>query len=212
MDDRQQWKRSRYASWAAVVTLHIGVLTALFLAPKTRIATPTAMAPTELLTLPRGVRRQEPIPAHSLVTPDLQLRPQPLPTMTPSDAITEIPAADGNDAGKAIDWAQAALDAAARFAERGNNEPTAAEPTAISPFPHAAPHHKGEQIPTAEGRSMVFVSENCYQFSKEITYIENKTNAGKKIQIYCNRRSKTPRGDLFEQLPAYKRLHPDEQR
>ena len=59
---------------------------------------------------------------------------------------------------------------------------------------------------------MVFVSENCYQLSKEITYIENKTNTGKKIQTYCNRRSKTPRGDLFEQLRAYKRLHPDEQR
>jgi hypothetical protein len=132
--------------------------------------------------------------------------------MTPSDAITEILTADGNDPGKAIDWAQAALDAAARFAERGNNEPTAAEPTAISPFPRAAPHHKGEQIPTAEGRSMVFVSEDCYQFSKEITYIENKTNTGKKIQTYCNRRSKTPRGDLFEQLAAYKRLNPDEQR
>jgi hypothetical protein len=129
--------------------------------------------------------------------------------MTPSDAITEIPTADGNDPGKAIDWAQAAHDAAARFAERGNNEPTPAEPTAISPFPQAAPHHKGEQIPTAEGRSMVFVSEDCYQFSKEITYIENKTNTDKKIQTYCNRRSKTPRGDLFEQLPAYKRLHPD---
>jgi hypothetical protein len=212
MDDRQQWKRSRYASWAAVVTLHTAMLTALFLAPKTRIATPTAMAPTELLTLPRSVRRQEPIPPPSLVTPDLQIRPQPLPPMTPSDAITEIPAADGNDPGKAIDWPQEAHDAAARFAERGNNEPTAAEPTAISPFPRAAPHHKGEQIPTAEGRSMVFVSEDCYQFSKEITYIENKTNAGKKIQTYCNRRSKTPRGDLFKQLPAYKRLHPDEQR
>ena len=212
MDDRQQWKRSRQASWATVVTLHIAVLTALFLAPKTRIATLTAMAPTELLTLPRSVRRQEPIPPPSLVTSDLQVSPQPLPPMIPSDAITEIPAADGNDPGKAIDWAQEVHDAAARFAERGNNEPTAAEPTAISPFPHAAPHHKGEQIPTAEGRSMVFVSKDCYQFSKEITYIENKTNAGKKIQTYCNRRSKTPRGDLFEQLPAYKRLHPDEQR
>ena len=132
--------------------------------------------------------------------------------MTPSDAITQISAADGNDPGKVIDWAQAAHDAAARFAERGNNEPPDGEPTAISPFRKAAPHYKGEQIPTAEGRSMVFVSENCYQLSKEITYIENKSNTGKKIQTYCNRRSKTPRGDLFEQLRAYKRLHPDEQR
>jgi hypothetical protein len=209
MDDRQQWKRSRYASWAAVVTLHIAVLTALFLAPKTRIVTPTAMASIKFLTLPKSVRRQEPIPLPSLVTPDRQIRLQPLPPMTPSDAITEIPAAEANDPGTTIDWAQEAHEAARRYAEHGNNEPTPAEPTAISPFPRAPPHHKGEQIPTAEGRSMVFVSENCYQFSKEITYIENKTNTGQKIQTYCNRRSKTPRGDLFEQLPAYKRLHPD---
>jgi len=209
MDDRQQRKRSRHASWAAVITLHSAVLTALFLAPKTRIATPTSMAPTELLTLPRSMRRQEPIPPPSLVTPDLQVGPQLLPPMILSDAIAEIHAADGNDSGTTIDWAQEAHEAAKRYAEHIRNEPSAAEPTAISPFRQAAPHHKGEQIPTAEGRSMVFVSENCYQFSKEITYIENKTNTGKKIQTYCNRRSKTPRGDLFEQLPAYKRLHPD---
>jgi hypothetical protein len=210
MDDRHQWKRSRYASWAAVVTLHIAVLTALSLTPKTRIATPTAMASIDFLTLPRSVRQREPIPPPSLVTPDLQIRPQPLPSMTPSDAITDIPAADGNDSGTTIDWAQEAHEAARRYAEHGKSEPTAAEPTALSPFPQAGPHHKGEQIPTADGRTMVFVSENCYQLSKEIGYIENKTNMGKKIQTYCNRRSKTPRGDLFKELPAYKRLHPDE--
>jgi hypothetical protein len=29
------------------------------------------------------------------------------------------------------------------------------------------------------------------------------------LQTYCNRRSNKPRGDLFDQLPAYKKLHPD---
>jgi hypothetical protein len=28
---------------------------------------------------------------------------------------------------------------------------------------------------------------------------------------YCTRRSKAPRGDLFEQLPVYKKFHPDKQ-
>ena len=211
MDDRQQWKRSRYAAWATVITLHMAALTALFLAPKTRIAPPNATAPTELLTLPRSLRRQEPMPRPPLIAPDLQVRPQPLQPTNPPDAITE-PATDGSNFGSSIDWAQEAHEAAKRYAERGKSEPAAAERTAISPFPQAAPHHKGEQIPTEDGRTMVFVSENCYQFSKEIGYIENKTNMGKKIQTYCNRRSKTPRGDLFKQLPAYKRLHPDEQR
>jgi hypothetical protein len=210
MDDRHQWKRSRYASWAAVVTLHIAVLTALSLTPKTRIATPTATASIDFLVLPRSVRQRESIPPASLVAPDLQIRPQPPPLMTPSDAITDIPAADGYDSGTIIDWAKEAHEAARRYAGHGKSEPTAAEPTAISPFPKAGPHHKGEQIPTADGRTMVFVSENCYQLSKEVGYIENKTNMGKKVQTYCNRRSKTPRGDLFKELAAYKRLHPDE--
>jgi hypothetical protein len=29
------------------------------------------------------------------------------------------------------------------------------------------------------------------------------------LQTYCTWRSKAPRGDLFEQLPAYKKLHPE---
>src|SRR6202012_5290485 len=89
MDDRQQWKRSRYAAWATVITLHMAALTALFLAPKNRIAPPNAIAPTELLTLPRSLRRQEPMPRPPLIAPDLQVRPQPLQPTNPPDAIAE---------------------------------------------------------------------------------------------------------------------------
>ena len=210
MDDRHQGRRSRYATLAAVVTLHIAVLTALFLTPKTRTATPTAMASINFLTLPRSVRQRGPIQPPSLVTPDLLIRPQPLPSMTAPEAITDVPADGRDDSGTTIDWVQEAHEAARRYVEHGDNEATAAEPKGLSPFPQLGPHHKGEQIPTADGRTMVFVSENCYQLSKEIGYIENKTNMGKKIQTYCNRRSKKPRGDLFKELTAYKRLHPDE--
>jgi hypothetical protein len=80
---------------------------------------------------------------------------------------------------------------------------------ANSPFAAPPPHQRGEQIPTADGRWMVFVSEDCYQLSKEITHITNATNTGKAIQIYCNRKSKEPRGDLFKQLSAYKKRHPE---
>lgn len=57
---------------------------------------------------------------------------------------------------------------------------------------------------------MVFVSDNCYQLSNEVTHITNATNTGVAIQTYCNRPSKKARGDLFKQLPAYKKYHPDQ--
>jgi hypothetical protein len=56
---------------------------------------------------------------------------------------------------------------------------------------------------------MVFISDSCYQVSKSITDITNATNTGVGTQTYCNQKSRLPRGDLFDQLPAYKKLHPD---
>ena len=53
------------------------------------------------------------------------------------------------------------------------------------------------------------MSHDCYQMSKSITSITNATNTGVNLQTYCTRHSKVPRGDLFDQLPAYKKLHPD---
>jgi len=112
-------------------------------------------------------------------------------------------------AGPPIDWSKEAHDVAAKIAR---SAPALEEvrPPILSNSPFVAPpaHHRGEQIPTADGRSMAFVSDNCYQLSKDLTHITNATNTGVAIQTNCNRRSKEPRGDLFNQLPAYKKNHP----
>jgi hypothetical protein len=208
MEERQGWERSRYAALLGVLALHLALLTGLLLAAKTRLHTTPSATPMELLVLPQNFApTAAPSPTSSDRRKKVTVAPPP-----PLDALGAItPNSTSDVVGPPVDWFQEAHDVAANIA-RGAPALEETRPSILSnsPFAEPPPHHKGEQIPTADGRSMVFVSENCYQFSKEITYIENKTNTGKKIQIYCNRRSKTPRGDLFKQLPAYKKYHPDD--
>ena len=208
MEERQQWGRSRYAALLGVLALHVAVLTGLIIAAKTRIqAMPTA-TPIALLVLPQNAAPIAPPPP---TLSDRRKKVSPIPVPPPPDAPTvTTPNSTPGIAGPFIDWSQEAHDVAANIA-RSAPAPEETRPPILrnSPFAAPPPHYRGEQIPTADGRWMVFVSEDCYQLSKEITHITNATNTGVKIQTYCNRRSKEPRGDLFNQLPAYKKYHPD---
>jgi hypothetical protein len=209
MDDQHRLKQSRYASLLAVLALHAAVLTAFFMAAKTRLVLRESMPPLELLTLPREFTPPQSALPPTKASPDHQLRDRPAQSSLPADALTVAPITEGNAPGEAIDWAQEARDIAASIASRGTDG-TPAEPRFPSAFAQPPPHHKGEQIPTADGRWKVFISDRCYQLSKEITHITNATNTGKAIQTYCEKPSKTPRGDLFKELPAYKKHHPDQ--
>lgn len=208
MEERQGWGRSRYAALLGVLALHVAVLTGLLNAAKTRLRATPAAIPIELLVLPQNVApTAPPTPTSS----DRRKKHTAAPLPPPPDALNAItPNSTSDVAGPQIDWSQEAHNAAENIA-RGATAPDETKPSALSNSPFAEPpaHHKGEQIPTADGRSMVFVSDNCYQLSKDITHITNATNTGVAIQTYCNRRSKEPRGDLFNQLRAYKKLHPD---
>jgi len=206
MEERQRWGRSRYASLLGVLALHVAVLTGLLIAAKTHLpATPT-VTPIDLLVLPPSVAPTAP-PTPTLSDRHKKVTAIPLPP--PPDALKVMaPNSTSDVAGPPVDWSQEAHNAAANIAK---DAPALDEmkPSALSSSPFAAPpaHHRGEQIPTADGRWMVFVSDNCYQLSKELTHITNATNTGVALQVYCNRRSKESRGDLFNQLPAHKKYH-----
>jgi hypothetical protein len=204
----QRWGRARYVSLLAVLALHVALITGLIIAAKTRfLATPTA-APIELLILPQNIAPTVP-PPPALSDPRKKVAATPL--APPPDALDLVtPNSPSEVAGPPIDWSEEAHKAAASLARStpAPNDMKAAPPS-NSPFALPPAHHKGEQIPTADGQWMVFVTDDCYQLSKSITSITNATNNGMSLQIYCNRRSNKPRGDLFDQLPAYKKLHPD---
>lgn len=207
MEERPRWERSRYAASLGVLALHVAVLGGLLLAAKTRLPTTPAATPIELLVLPPNA---DPTPPPPPTLPDHRKKSLAAP-LPPPDALTAItPNSASAVTGPPIDWFQEAHNAAvniARDAPALDDKNSAA--LSDSPFAAPPPHHKGDQIPTADGRWSVFVSENCYQLSKDMTHITNATNTGVAIQTYCNRRSKEPRGDLFKQLPAYKKYHPD---
>lgn len=207
MDESKKWGPSRIVAFAIVVALHVSLVIELIIASKTRALITSVPNSVELLVLPRDTLPKNPVPP----PPANRSRKTTPETVPPSSAITiDRSAAAVNDTGAPIDWAQEAQNVAAGIAKKDSPERRRASVRSPqSPFAPPPAHHKGEQIPTADGRSIVYVTDDCYQMSKSITSITNATNNGMSLQTYCTRHSKKPRGDLFDQLPEYKKLHPD---
>ncbi len=207
MDEPQRWSRSRYLALLIVSVLHVAVVTGLVISAKTLVRTSSLAIPIELLILPQNAApTDKPLPTALDHPKNEAVRPP----IAPPESLTAVPLNSASDlTGPPVDWSQEAHDAAMSMAKASPpTDRTIPAPSSNSPFAQVPLHHKGEQIPTADGRWLVFVSDNCYQVSKSITHITNATNTGVAIQTYCTRKSKTPRGDLFEQLPAFKKNHP----
>ena len=209
MDEPHKWGHSRYIVLLAVSGLHVALVIALIIFARTRMLLSVAPNPIELLVLPPNTAPQVRLPPPAPADRPKKTTPSAVP---PVAAITIDPlAAPADEVGPQVDWAQEALSVADGIAKEGSAEPrseSAFAPSAKSPFAPPPAHHKGDQYPTADGW-IVYVSDDCYQVSKSITPITNATNNGFGLQTYCTRHSKKPRGDLFDQLPAYKKLHPD---
>jgi len=210
MDEPHKWGHSRYIVLLAVSGLHVALLIALIIFARTRILLRVTPNPFELLVLPPNAAPEIRLPPPALTDRPKKAKPSAVP---PAAVITIDPsAAPADEAGPPVDWAQEAVSVAAGIAKEGSAERgqgSASAPSVKSPFAPPPVHHKGDQFPTADGQWIVFVSEDCYQVSKSITDVSNATHNGMGLQTYCTRHSKKPRGDLFDQLPAYKKLHPD---
>jgi hypothetical protein len=205
MHHSQKWGRSRYVALLVVFALHVGLLTVLFILPRTRFLANSA-TPIDLLILPQqNTPQTPPSPVASSRDRKLEIR---TPTPPPSTAITLSPHADGDNAGVRVDWEQEARNVAKAMANSGSAKNERPAET-ISPFTPPPPHHAGEQFPAADGRWIVYISDRCYQVSSAIGAVSNASHNGMGLQTYCTRRPNTPRGDLFNQLPAYKAYHPE---
>jgi hypothetical protein len=187
----------------------VTLVIALLMAAKTRLLLISNPNPIELLVLPPHTAPQTVVPPPAISNRSKKTAP---PAVPPSSAIAIYPqAAAAEIAGAAVDWVQETQAVAAEMAKRSaaeRRQESAAPPR--SPFALPPAHHKGEQFPTGDGRWIVYVSDDCYQVSKSITSVTNATNNGMGLQTYCPRHSKVPRGDLFDQLPAYKKHRPDD--
>ena len=191
-----------------VGALHVAIITLLILSSKTRLALPPA-SPIELIYLPSNVVPEKPPPV-SVVQKNknrtTRLEMATTPPALPSSLTVATPP-ENTDAPQPIDWAQQAQSVASESAGRGLT-PSVSDSVGKSPFAPPPAHHAGEEFVTAGGDRAVFINEHCYQVAKTFADVSNGIANGMGTQTYCIQRSNKARGDLFDQLPAYKKLHP----
>jgi hypothetical protein len=195
-----------HLTFVVVLGFHLALIMVLMRFSKTLpLSTPS---PLELILIPTttiSTSRPPPRLPNSLRV-DTKIAP-----VTPSAITIPQPVAPNESTESPIDWAGEAQKAAAAVASPvpearsfGHGFPGESERPPTSIFDEPPGHHAGEQFRTDDGRWVVYVSDDCYQISDPLGSA-NATANGMSVQTYCKGKSKTPRGDLFDQLPAYKR-------
>jgi hypothetical protein len=200
------WRFSRYAALLAVLALHALLLLALMMwRGGIRIAAPGR--PLEIAFLSPNTSRDKITPPPLQTSPD----PRSKPTID-APTIIMLPPQAGEAGLPPVNWAaeaRQAAESAAKSAVAPAPKPLGSMPSAGSEWFPAPKHHAGEMVPGANGDVMVFTNENCYQVIPVIPPVVDATHNGMGLQTYCLGGSKEPRGDLFKDLEAYKKLHPE---
>ena len=205
--------RRRYLTFLAVLAFHTALIIVLAMSSKTLRLSIPAKSPLELLFL-------SPTTA-SIARPERLVPMPPRPEVknvigAPPSVNAPLSVAPIESKKPAIDWANEAQQVAAAtepssgvrsFDHRSGSG--SSHPPSKPIFDEPPAHHAGEEFKTDDGRRAVFVSDNCYQLSNPFAS-PNALENGMGVQTYCIGKSNQPRGDLFEQLSAYKRLHPSQ--
>ncbi len=179
-----------------MLALHVVIVAAVLVFSRTRFWRVTASTPLEIQFLP---------------APNKAVPPVPPPVRPPNHREAHPPAPSAAASAPASPSALT-LSAPATPTNTGPPEAGAAAgspPTVAPPFESPPLHYAGQEIGSASGDTMVFVSSSCYVVMPKIPPIQNASNNGRPQQVYCIRKNKTARGDLFKDLPVYKKLHPD---
>jgi hypothetical protein len=209
-DDRKTWRPSRYRVLLVVLAFHVIAIAFLIASSKTlRLLLPAATF-IEVAPLP-------PAAAQRVRTDTSPSPPMELTRVTPSvDAILslspELVPALGTF-GVPIDWDDQAHAVADTIVANTDARESPLAPDLTAPqksiFPEPPAHHAGEQHKLDTGEWIVFISDNCYQISSAIPTAPGALDNGIGQSTFCLDGSSTPRGDLFDQLSAYKRQHPN---
>jgi hypothetical protein len=197
-------KSGRGVALVAVVLLHVGLVVVLGLAMRNR---PGAAPPDSVTTL--IVLDMPP------ATPEVRLPASRKPTFAvPSTAIA-VPPLPSQPQTAPTDWEAAARGAAAATqpaAARSLDHNPATEAPQASPSPSAVVHHAGEQYrDPADGTSIVYLSDHCYIVSTAAPMgtADVLARAGT-TRTVCKGDPGWSRPDLFKDLPAYHRYHPQQ--
>jgi hypothetical protein len=210
IDDSKAWRPARYGVFLVVLAFHVTMLVFLIASSKTvRLLMPTVTL-IEVPFLPPATAQRvrtdtSPSPPLDMtrVTPSVDATLSLSPELVPAVGTFGVP----------IDWADQAHTVADSIVANTDARESQLTPDLTAPqksiFPEPPAHHAGEQHRLDTGEWIVFISDNCYQISSAIPTVSTALDNGIGQSTFCLDNSNTPRGDLFDQLPAYKRHHPN---
>jgi len=212
--------RSRYVVVLAVAATHVALIATLIAASRGRLPGQAGEpSPTVVFLLPRPQVERTPPPIRRVSVP--QPDRVPVPRNTPSPQVTvPVPEEDSSTAiHPDVDWYQEAGRSAARIArseaaKRGSKvAPEEPDTPSKRPWWPKGVHHAGEEERNpATGETIEWISDRCYVKSDAPPPGTPDFLARARISKGgCKDPSAgAARGDLFDKLPAYKKLHPDE--
>lgn len=199
----------RFTVLVVITALHFALVTLLVFGSRIRLRSPVAQTvTTTMVPLRRTPEPPAPGPASKLsVAPLVSFAP----VVPEPPSIAYPPANEPQN----IDWQAEAHKAAAAItgskeapSESEDRRKTSSSHGPRPWFPPPA-HHAGEQYTTITGDTIVWVSDKCYVESfAPIAGLPELFARQMLTTTVCPRTSGTARGDLFEALPAYKKLHP----
>jgi hypothetical protein len=201
------WRRA--ALFIAVVAAHVLVIW-LFPSDRTRRDEPEDVSFATIF-LPEPTLEQPPVPQTRRHGRAGRTRAPPMvPRASPvSVSSAPQPTQPQSTARQHIDWAEEARRVAQAAATNAAASGSAPRPDYATPSGvWSAPlHHAGEQYQLSNGDWMVWVSSRCYQISKSMPAPGGAS--GHSLPETVCPQSHEPRGDLFKEMPEYKKRHPD---
>lgn len=197
----------KYLIFLLVLGLH-GTLMILLVSFRYRVSLPPPARAIELFFVPSINSPKSRAATGLQLPPDTRLPPlQPNAITLPPIWGAPTGDASGNDQ---IDWEGEARRAAAAAAQKiAPGSRLDSEPSDGSNWWPAPEHHAGEQTRLDTGEWMVWISDHCYQISSGLPSPNGSLGASLPTTI-CPQPSNEPRGDLFKDLPEYKKHHPNE--
>jgi len=209
MDDHHTWRPSRYRVLVVVLAFHAVMIAFLIASSKTLrlwVPTPTLIEVAFLPPTTAQKVRTDASPSTPLemtrVTPSIDATLSLSPELIPAMGTFGVP----------IDWAEQAHAVADSSAANSDTREDRLAPDLTTPqrsiFPGPPTHHAGEQHRLDTGEWIVFVSDDCFQISSAMRTVAAALDNGIGQPTFCLEAADTPRGDFFNQLPAYDRYHP----
>jgi hypothetical protein len=211
MGESRVWGISQFMAFLAVLALHAVMLAILvmtsrtseFLAPQTQSIELMYLASSRV----PGVRVDGALPQRSSADNAIALT-SPVLTLPPLPA----EASSTNNVSPGIDWdaeAHRAAEAAAKgSAGSASDKDRSALLSAGAGWWRQPQHHAGDQFKTDTGDWIVWTSSKCFVVANALLRV--LTTGAALAVTQCPGDSGSPRGDLFAQLAAYKKLHPTE--